>query len=495
MLSVAFLVRAPEAEGRGPVEPPVVRGAAPTDRRPGDSPEQRVVDRWLHGGKLEVRERVGISVVELPTGRLVAGHADRERFHPASVTKLFTTAAALLLLSPDTTWITTVHGDLRDGAVTGPLTIVGGGDPKLLPHDVDRLANTLVERGLREVREGVLVQAALFDGAVVPPAFDRKPTDAGYRASVGAAGSNYGAVEVTIRPGARSGLPVRVTVDPPSGAVVVENAATTDIRRRHHGVTLGTEALPDGRTRILVSGTLGLAAPPIVERKRVADPDLLTGHLLAEGLVRRGVIVHGPVRVARDGTLSSPSSELARHEGGDLRSIVGDINTWSNNYMAETILKGLAADPGRATRTLPATWERAVTRATAAIASLGIEETDFSLVNGSGLYLATEATPRAVTHLLERMASDPSRGDVFESSLAVAGRTGTLRSRLTSKETSGRVRAKTGTLDEVVALAGYVTTRSGRELAFAVFVNGTRPERTPAIRAHVDGLVTALARL
>ena len=144
---------------------------------------------------------------------------------------------------------------------------------------------------------------------------------------------------------------------------------------------------------------------------------------------------------------------------------------------------------------VPCTWKRGVARVTATLQRLGLPRESFEFINGSGLYRATTVTARAMTTLLTAMASDPTKSAAFQRSLAVSGKPGTLQGRLIGKWTRGKIRGKTGTLDEVVSLSGYVPARRGRTLAFSVLVNGATPKRTGAIRRKIDRLVRQLARL
>ncbi|MCB9727764.1 MAG: D-alanyl-D-alanine carboxypeptidase/D-alanyl-D-alanine-endopeptidase [Deltaproteobacteria bacterium] len=432
---------------------------------------------------------VGVAVAELPDGHILAEHgADRVLF-PASGAKLLTVASALRRLDPGTLWTTRVHGDVEGGVVARALVLVGGGDPKLLPGDISALADAVATRGVRSVRGGVIVDATRHDEACLPPAYDEKDTDAGYRASVGAAASNFGAIRVIVRGSKRAGRAVIVSLDPSTDAVEVHNEART-VSGRGEGVSVAASALDDGRTLVTVRGSLGPRRFGLNERLRVADPDLLSGYLLAEALRRRGVTVDGPIRVRRRASEPLPP-ELARHDSGSLADVVRDTNTWSNNFMAELLFRELGRGPAGE----PATWERARGAVTDTLVALGLPREQFQVVNGSGLYHATRISPRAMVQLLVAMAADPEHARTFRESLAIAGTTGTLSHRLRGPATRGRVLAKTGTLDEVVSLSGYLTTRSDRHLAFAVFINEGSPDRTSALRAAIDRLITRLAAL
>ncbi|MGM0574890.1 MAG: D-alanyl-D-alanine carboxypeptidase/D-alanyl-D-alanine endopeptidase [Myxococcota bacterium] len=447
-----------------------------------------LAEEWLADPALE-GVRVGVSIVDLADGREVAAHEADVVMNPASGTKLLTTTAALRVLERDTRWVTRVVGERVGETVDGPLRLVGGGDPKLLPAHLTDLAKQVAEAGVRAVGGGVVVDASLFDDDLLPPAYDQKDADAGYRPAVGAAGSNFGAVRVVVQPGRAVGRPLRVSTKPATDAVEIVNEAKTVAGKRRAMAVRG-EALPDGRTRIVVSGRRGARAGRWSGRKRVADPDLLSGYLLAEALRDAGVEVRGDVRVVREPS-ERPGDVLAKVTSQSLADTIADTNTWSNNYMAEVLFKHLGG--GRSCG--PAEWDRAVEAVEGALEAYGLDPERFRIVNGSGLYRGTHVAPRAMTRLLLAMARDDDRGPAFRASLAVAGGEGTLRRRLGHARTRGKVRGKTGTLDEVVSLSGYVPTESGRELAFAVFVNEATPDRTAELRAAIDRLVFRLAGL
>ena len=453
---------------------------------------QAVLDRWLKSKALRGVD-VGVSVRALADGAELASHRGAELFNPASGAKVLTTAAALLTLPPDTRWATTVHGVLDvQGVAQGPLRLVGGGDPKLLQAHVAALAAAAVEAGLTAAPDGVVVDPCLFDADNLPPAYAQKDTDAGYRPGIGAAASNFGAVRVTIRPGRERKAPAVVEVETGTAAVVVDNQAKT-VGGTGDTLSVKVSAMPDGRTRLWVTGAVGRKARAWSERRRLTDPDLFTGYLLAEALARRGVAVGERVEVVRDGALHEHGRQLARVESADLAATIADVNTWSNNFMAEMLLKQLGRGAGSPPR--PATWLRATERATAALVEAGLPADGLRVVNGSGLYVATHVAPSAMTQLLSLMAADPARGPPFEASLAVAGRTGTLARRLKAKATRGKVIGKTGTLDEVTQLSGYVETASGARLAFCVCINNGTPNRTAAFRRSIDTLILRLAAL
>jgi len=449
---------------------------------------QKIVDRWLQGKSLRGLT-VGVHIVDTADGSVWGAHEADTRLNPASGTKLLTTAAALHLLPMHPAWKTRVYGVLQGDAMVGPLRLAGSGDPKLLVAQLESLADALAATGVRSIPAGVIVHAGHFDAAGLPPAYEQKQSDAGYRPRVGAAAANFAAVRVVVSPGKRRGSPTRVSVEGGVEAVELIVSART-VSGAGQSVSIRAVQAADGRTQILVSGQLGLRAAPYDARKRLFDPDLWTGLVLRTLLRARGVVVGEKVSVSTAPLPGGSGPVLGAVESASLPQTLADVNTWSNNFMAETVLKQMGCDPKVA-----CSWALATRRVTDALTTLGLPPAEFDYVNGSGLYKATTVSASAMTTLLTRMVADPVRGPAFVGSLAVSGKPGTLQRRLTDRWTRGKVKGKTGTLDEVVSLSGYVPSRSGRALAFSVLVNEATPERTAAIRRKIDRLVRLLAKL
>lgn len=402
--------------------------------------------------------------------------------NPASGTKLLTTAAALTRLPADTRWATRVHGAHASGEVTGDLVLVGGGDPWLEAADLDRLAKLVAAAGVRRVTGDVVADVSHFEPPALPPAYDQKVTDAGYRPAVPALGVAFGAVVVSVRPGKAVGDPVRVSTTPAGPSIVIESSARTVAGKAQNLVDVASRAGVDGKTRIVVTGTLGVKAPAQGVKKRVEDPARVALDIFRAALARHGVEVDGKVRVEREPSPHGP--EIARIESRSLAEIVREINTFSNNFMAESLFVHMGEDAsGRAS------WARATRVMTTVLVELGLAAESFRVVNGSGLYDATHVSARAMVALLDRMVDHAA----FKGSLAIAGESGTLRKRM--KRIAGKVLGKTGTLDDATSLSGYVTARSGCPLAFSVIVNGPIGDDAGKVQVAVDRFVMALSEL
>ena len=456
-------------------------------RAPVSRDVQRKLDRWLEHRALSGL-RVGVAVADLKSGELIASHRAHEVLNPASGAKLVTTAAALKLLGPTHAWFTSF------GLSGSSLQITGGGDPKLLPEEIgpiiDKVAKKLKAQQIGQV-DAIRMDLSRYDSHQLPPAYAQKGTDAGYRPAIGAAGTSYGAIRVDVRP-TRVGYPVEVSLNPATSIEIINEGVTS--RGKKSSLTIEATPITGGWVRLLVRGELGVEHSPDWVRRRIPDPNRLTAELVRDALTARGLadattpmILH---RAPPKNSQRKSPIELYRHPSDDLTKTVDDINTWSNNYMAEVVFKELGKAPGHA-----ASWERAAPRITKTLADWGVSPAEMRVVNGSGLYRGTLISTNAMTQLLVAVDKSADLATPFRESLARPGRAGTLSGRLKSPAARDRVWAKTGTLDEVVSLAGYIHTSGDHGLAFAIFINDADASRTGALRSAIDRLVLTLSRL
>ena len=208
------------------------------------------------------------------------------------------------------------------------------------------------------------------------------------------------------------------------------------------------------------------------------SPPLFAARAFTTALRKRGVAVR---RKARAGVAPPAVVQLAIVGSPTIARLITAMNVPSDNFIAETLIKSLGATfGGRGTTAVGAQ----VVRST--VSELGVRT---RAIDGSGLSRSNRTSPRAVVSLLTAMAeSDVSAP--FTASLPVAGRTGTLRYRMRGTAARDACRAKTGTLSNVSALAGYCKTRDGGRVAFAFLMNGVYPG---SARIHQDRMAAALA--
>ena len=443
---------------------------------------------------------VGVHVVDLSTGQTVFGRNADRRFNPASGVKLVTTAAALDLFGPDHTFTTRVlvRQAPVDGVVQGDLVLVGGGDPALMTPDLWHLAHSVRAHGINRIQGDLILDASWFDDDKVPPNFDKKDTDHAYRAYVGACATNYGTLQVHVRPAASDGAPLVVVVDPPGAAqeVLLDSGGVTKAGRDR--LIVGTLPL-SGQDKVVVRGSLPPDGKLRTVLRRTEFPDQIALRAFQTLLRGEGVTVSGKLRVTHAAALAPKDAkepparllELGRHDSLPLPQLIGRLNQWSNNFMAEMLLKNIGAQANGRHGGSSARGAEAVT---AFLLGIGVPSEAFTYGNGSGLYDTNLITPRALTTVLSTMHGRPDLSQEYVASLAVGGRAGTLQSRLRhpKEALAGRVRAKTGTLQAAISLSGYAFPPGDRgPYAFSILMNGLAG--VAVARRSADRVATVLA--
>ncbi|MCM2334882.1 MAG: D-alanyl-D-alanine carboxypeptidase/D-alanyl-D-alanine-endopeptidase, partial [Anaeromyxobacteraceae bacterium] len=453
----------------------------------GGSPLAAGLDDLVLNGPL-AEARAGVCVASLDTGAVLYARGADQLLNPASNVKLFTAAAALARLGPEHRFDTEVSTDAASAGLPGGqakvLYLRGKGDPSLVTERVHALAADLLHLGLRRVGDLVL-DDGWFDAVRVGPGFDQEDGDKAYLAPAGALSLNYNTVAVHVGPGERPGAPGRVELEPDSPFFEVVNRTTTGGPRSARRLVVASVPLPGGRQRVLVEGRLPARGRTSVTWKRVDDPPRYLGETLRRLLEQHGVKVTGRVKL---GPVAPDAVLLHVAESEPLGVLVRRLQKTSNNFMAEQLLKAL----GAAAAGPPGTWTSGVAAVEAFLAEVGIPRGAYLMKNGSGLNDANRFSARQTVQLLVAMARRFPLAAEFLAALPVAGKDGTIRSRMEGTDAAGQVRAKTGTLDGVVALSGYVETAGHERLAFAILVND-HGRRNGAVTQRVDELAAFLA--
>lgn len=439
------------------------------------------------GGKL------GAVVIDVRDGRRLADVHGRRALNPASNQKVLTAAAALHYLGPAYRFRTELRGNLRDGAVE-TLILSGNGDPSLGTSDLWRLVRVAKERGLKRVG-AIAVDQSYFDDQYVPPAFEQQPNEwAGFRAPVSAVALEQNTVTLNVVPGA-PGSRAAFWFEPPG---VVDSHGSIETGAAGSGDRVGWTLKADGpggatRLRSEVSG--GLAAELGRRRytRRLEDPRLAPGFALAHVLGEVGIEVGGDVRLAR----GEKGELLAYLASEPLAQLLFPVGKDSDNFYAETLLKALGGAARRASGSAEPTPATSASGAEALLAWLArskIDTTDVVIKNGSGLFDANRVPPAVLAEALVAAYRDPALSSEMVAQLAIGGVDGTLRNRFKKLAGTRAVRAKTGTLRDVIALSGYVLGPSGRPpIAFSFIVAGV-PSDPGEARRRTDRAVEEIAQ-
>jgi D-alanyl-D-alanine carboxypeptidase/D-alanyl-D-alanine-endopeptidase (penicillin-binding protein 4) len=462
---------------------PAVKHAAAA-RSPRD-PYARALGKALDDPAL-AGAQVGALVVEVGSGKVRFGRNADTRFIPASTMKLLTAAAALIRLGPEYAWLTPVlaGGPVVDGTVQGDLYVRGSGDPSFVAEQIYRLAAGIRAAGVRRVEGALVADASTFLPEGPPPGWQLYDGPEAYHPPIGALSFNFNAVEVNVRP-AGEGLPPLVTLDPPTAYIRVVNQAQTGPPGAPETLTVGRAAAVPVDP-VLASVDAGAGPSPVGPRLPTATLEV-SGVLPADAGARRAFrLVEGPavyfatalretlaalgvevVGGAVEGTTPTTAQPIMVYRSRPLAPILADMGKFSNNFMAEMVLRtlGVEATGGPASSVAGIEVIRGVLR------ELGTDPSTVQIADGSGLSRLNLLAPTHLVAVLRAMERRFDAGAEFQAGFGLLGVDGTVQRRYADSPASRRVRAKTGSLNGVRTLAGYAEGPRGEPLAFALFLN------------------------
>jgi D-alanyl-D-alanine carboxypeptidase/D-alanyl-D-alanine-endopeptidase (penicillin-binding protein 4) len=428
---------------------------------------------------------------------------------PASNTKLVVAAVAAVLLPADYRVRTSVYanGTLVDGVLQGDLIFYGRGDPTWSERcfgidtlaagacdstwtAVDAIADSVRARGVRRVTGRIVGDGSYFEPQIVHWNWGSFDLNWWYAAPVSGLGFHDNSVDFQITPGAALDQPPKITWSPDLGMIGFENRARTG--PADSGSTIGDNFFRrPGTLDIWAEGTVALGRSPRIESFALPDPNLYAARALATALQRKGVSVEGGATSTTDSIayravrLSSP---LAEYLGRPLPDIIFPILNTSQNWFAEMLLKILGRELAGA-----GSWEKGLeVEKRFLIDSVRIDSTAFALDDGSGLSAGNLVTPRAFVQLLDYMYRHPKRAS-FIAALPRAQQRGSLLRRFAGTPLEGRVLAKTGSIQRVNTLSGYIERADGRRMTFSIQANGhSVPGRQ--MLAQIDSLVVEIGK-
>lgn len=419
---------------------------------------------------------LGIAVLPLDGRAPLLAHNTEQAFNPASTMKLVTTYAALSLLGADYRWNTALamRGRLDGDTLLGDLVVRGGGDPKLVIEDMTELVGRLRAAGLREIRGNLVIDDSLYEiGEASYESFDGDPSQP-YNVRPYAALMNFKATRVVIRP---EGAVVSVTLDPPLAGVPLVN----EVKLVRGACRFGAPGLairdagPEDRPSIKVGGAYSAGCGEQSTMAAVLNHrQFIQGFFLAAWQAGGGTWT-GRATLERRTDPQLPV--LAQWVSPrTLAEVVRDINKFSNNVMARQVM--LQTSPELTTRQ-PATLERARRAVFGWLERRGLRSPELVIDNGSGLSRQERISPASMTRVLVHAARS-DQAAVFIDSLPVVGVDGTMKMRMRGEPIEGHAWIKTGSLNEVRSIAGYVDAASGRRYAVVMLVNGPRASGSTA---------------
>jgi D-alanyl-D-alanine carboxypeptidase/D-alanyl-D-alanine-endopeptidase (penicillin-binding protein 4) len=444
-----------------------------------------------------MRARVGIKIVSLSSGKVVFENDAEKYFMPASNMKNFTVAAALEKLGPDFKFITSVYAPAvpdGSGTVKGDLRILDRGDVSYSTlfdngdyyKGLDDLANKITAAGVKRVEGAIVADESYFRGNAIPISWEWDDLQWDDGAEVSAFPINNNAVDLNVR-GGSSGQPCTVSLLPLNTLYQVINTCTTTATGTKRSLTVKKSL---ERNSVVISGTLP-AGDTFTGYLSVSHPAELFVTLLKERLERKGVVITGGARVLPPGAASAMTSlEIAKRESPPFSRVAALTMKPSQNMFTEVILWTMGEELGRKSGGSGDSAALGIGIVKGFLNNAGIPADSVVQHDGSGLSRHNLVSPSAVVQLYGYMAKS-RYSQAWRDSLTIGGVDGTLRNRFKGTAAAGNIRGKTGTLDQVSALSGYVTTAAGEQLIVSIIVNGM-PE-PPKRVALIDDIIVRLA--
>ncbi|MGB5246024.1 MAG: D-alanyl-D-alanine carboxypeptidase/D-alanyl-D-alanine-endopeptidase [Woeseia sp.] len=391
----------------------------------------------------------------------LAWNADVAR-NPASVMKLLTTLVALDSLGPTYTWKTEAYllGELKNGTLHGDLLLKGYGDPYLVTERLWQLQRELRALGLQHIDGDLLLDDSYFEyDDYDPAAFDREPLRA-YNVAPNALMTNYKVLRYRFAP---AGDSVDITLDPSIENVAIVNRLKVRAgacRGYQRGIRIDANEEYD---HFEFSGNFPSGCRHYSMDRAALSHNAYTFGLFKSLWQEAGGTLTGGFKNTKVPAGAEPDLVF---DSLSLADVISKVNKHSNNVMARQLLYTLGAEfkgaPGTEAggREVVADW----------LARHGMNFPELKLTNGAGLSREARITAQHMTALL-RYAYASRYMPEYLSSMPLAGMDGTLQRRLGSARLRGAAHMKTGSLDHVSAIAGYVLGTSGDRYSVAIFIN------------------------
>ena len=430
--------------------------------------------------------------IESDLGEVLYQYHGGNALIPASVTKLLTTASAMALLGPNYCIPTEflMAGVLDSlGTLHGDLVVKGYGDPSLAALEqwdaiqlTEQWSDTLMKLGLKSITGSIWGDGMATDPEGCRDSWDNEDLSNIYGAEVSALSLANNSLRVSILPTSRSGNYPEIHRWPTSVPILFDNRILT----AHRGGSVNISPMLNhlnGVEFLLLEGTMSSSSSPVNRTVPLEQPAPLFLAAIMDGFNAKGikssggiggwrspvVSVNYTIPVSNSGPVNFPkaSDTLYVHWSPPLCEIIEFINTQSHNLGAELLIRHLGwritgSGGFRSGEKAALRW----------ITAAGLDTSGMNWVDGCGLARSNLMTSKFIVQMLQVMNHSPWADD-FRNSLAVMGQTGTLRGRGGNNGLVGQVWAKTGSMSGVRNIAGYMKTRTGKQVVFCIMANST----------------------
>jgi D-alanyl-D-alanine carboxypeptidase/D-alanyl-D-alanine-endopeptidase (penicillin-binding protein 4) len=379
--------------------------------------------------------------------------------NPASTMKLLTTLAGLEALGPAYRWKTEAYldGKLENGVLHGNLVFKGYGDPKLTVEQFWMWLRELRQRGLREIRGDVILDRSFFEPAHHDPAaFDNDPVRA-YNVGANALLLNFNALRLRLIP---DGSVTSALLDPDLSGYKLDNRIVTSATLPCNGDD-AFKARLEGNS-IVLEGAIPLNCGEVEDYISLLSHDDYFLSVFSALWKELGGTLQGKLR---QGSAPANQPPFATRLSPPLAEVIRDINKFSNNTMARQLFLTLGAADG-----IPGSVAGGAAAIQRWLDKQQLQFPELVLENGTGLSRSERISAQHLADILQRAARSPFAAEL-EASLPILGMDGTVKKRLNGNGIAGHAHLKTGTLEGVKSIAGYVHARSGKQWIMVFIIN------------------------
>lgn len=427
---------------------------------------------------------IGIEVVDLTTGVTLYRRNQSRSFIPASNMKLFSDAAALMVLGPDYRFrnqLSTNATQLQQGILKGSLYLHLSGDPSFNHDRLAALIAGLKAWGINHIQGNVYIDSSHAVANPYPPGWSASDLVYSYGAPIAPLMIDTNRLLVTVNPAGKADDPAIVETDDASAGIILNN----QVKTKSTSARCGVDFSMDKENHLTVRGCVGVGQWAVMQKMAIRNPLVYAQGLIKRQLKKANIVFEGQVLL---GKAPAGSLLITSEMSKPISQIMADTLKPSDNLYADSLFLHAAEKLNGS----PVDWNEAqfIVKKFLQLQT-GIDLSTAVLTDGSGLSRYNLLTPAQTVGLLRFLYDRFPLTYEYVAALPVSGRDGTLQKRFKKPNQQDMVRAKTGTMTGVVSLSGFLYTANDHTLAFAIFINN-RPGTPVAISGRYRSLVDEL---
>jgi D-alanyl-D-alanine carboxypeptidase/D-alanyl-D-alanine-endopeptidase (penicillin-binding protein 4) len=440
----------------------------------------------------------GFSLVSIDSNKTITEYNSHISLVPASVMKTLSTGVALAKLGADFQYQTCLEYDGEIDAATkilhGNIYIKGSGDPSLgsdafgntdIKTVVGAWSSAIKNLGIDSIDGAIIGDAGYFDNDLIPGGWAWEDMQSSYGTGPCGLAFRENTYDINVK---CKGKFVNATTYPPVPGIILHNQIL--FNEKVSKDYLYVAGAPYQNERFLLGEVKGNYS----ERSNIPDPALCCAYNLLLDLKSNNIGIKDSCTTIFKMKLTGDYNKKERKKfhstlSPHLSKLVNLTNKTSQNFYAETLLKTLGAQEKGL-----GTIAGGINTVIKYLKEKDIDLKGFCMADGSGLSRLNSVTPKFLTDLLVAYANDPTVFQPFYKSLSVAGESGTMEHVAQNSIATGKIHAKSGSMGRVQSYAGYVSTRSGRMLAFSVILNNQEWDYMQT-RRQLETLMIMMANL